>query len=68
MVEFKNLTEDLQSQFKDYVSSDDYGLSPETLYRNTFASLINTPREQVAMLMEISISTVDQVLTENNED
>jgi len=65
MKEYKELPESLQLMLEDAVSTDPYGLSPKSLYKNIAGSLMGTPADKVAQIMEVSYSVVVMIADEN---
>lgn len=61
MIGYKDLPQTIQLMLEDVVSSDPYGLKPESLYRNIIGSLKGTPAFKVAEIMEVSMSLIDMI-------
>jgi len=65
MKEYNDLPQSLQLMLEDAVASDPYDLSPKTLYKNIAGSLMGTPADKVAQIMEVSYSVVVMIADEN---
>lgn len=64
MKEFTELSPSIQLMLEDAVQGDPYGLAPASLYRSIVGSLVGTPQEQVAKIMEVSLSLVQMIQDE----
>jgi len=65
MKDYNDLSPSVQLMLEDAVQSDPYGLSPKTLYKNIVGSLKGTPAFKVAEIMDVSISLIEMIASEN---
>jgi len=63
---YKGLSADIKAELEDAVSTDEYGLKPESLYKSIVGSLQGTPPAKVAELMNVSMTVINAAI--ENED
>lgn len=67
IVDFNDLPEHLKQEFRYAVKSDQYGLKPETLYKNCVGSLIGASGSQwvrvvqVTKIMEMPFTPINDI-------
>jgi len=66
MKDYNEIPESLKLMLEEAVSTDPYGLSPKTLYKNIASSLLFTPADKVSKIMEVSYSVVVMIADEND--
>jgi len=64
MTKYEDLSKIVRTMLEDAVSTDPYGLSPNTLYKNIVCSSVSTPDYKVAEIMEVPIILVDMIRDE----
>jgi len=65
MKDYKDLTPSIQLMLEDAVSTDPYGLQPQTLYKNIVGSLQSGRIDKVAEIFDVSISLCEMIQREN---
>ena len=67
MKSYEDLSTSIKLMLEDAVSSDPYGLSPSTLYKNIVGSLKTVPVDELSKIMEVSLSLIMMIDAESKE-
>lgn len=65
MKDYNLISPSIQTMLEDAVSSDPYGLKPESFYKTIVGSIQGTPADKVSEIMGISYSLVLMIAEEN---
>ena len=67
MKTYEELNENLQERLEEIVSSDPYGLSPRTLYKNIYLTSLSSTIENTAKIFEVNEHIVHLIINENQK-